>query len=168
MAEPKTIPVGKISGAFGVKGWLRVFSFTEPPGNILRYSPWLLLKNGTAKTVVVAESKSQGRYWLVRLEGLGDREQAAALAGSDVAIKPEQLPEPRAGEYYHADLIGLKVYNVQQIYLGEVDSVLTTGANDVLVLTGERERAVPFLQGHTVKNIDVAAGTLIVDWDADF
>jgi 16S rRNA processing protein RimM len=168
LAELKTITIGKVSGAFGLKGWLKVFSFTKPPANIFQYSPWLLIKNGVLTTVAVLESKSQGRHWLVRFEGIDDRDEAAALAGCDIAIKPEQLPKAAEGEYYHSDLIGLQVYNMEGIYLGDIATILATGANDVLMLKGERERAVPFLQGQTVKRIDLAAGTVLVDWDADF
>ena len=88
--------------------------------------------------------------------------------GWDVYISHEQLPTLAQNEYYWADLIGLDVENLEGFQLGKVDSLIETGANDVLVVKGERELAVPFLQGQTVKSIDLAAGKMIVDWDADF
>ncbi|MGR8981721.1 MAG: ribosome maturation factor RimM [Gammaproteobacteria bacterium] len=164
----KDIGVGKISGAFGVKGWIKIFSYTDPIENILNYSPWTIRKGSAIRTVTVIDGKLQGRSVVALLEGIGDRDQAQALAGFDVFIKQEQLPEASAGEYYWSDLVGLKVETTQGVDLGVVDSLLATGANDVLIVHGERDRAIPFLQGQTIKNIDFDSGKIIVDWDPEF
>ncbi len=168
MSARKDINVGRISGVFGVKGWFKVFSFTNPRENILSYSPWLLKKGGEIKQLDVIDGALHGKAVIAQLDGIIDRDQAAGCVGWDIFITHNQLPETTEGEYYWSDLVGLKVETVEGVQLGVVDSLLETGANDVLVVQGERERAIPFLQGQTIINIDLDAGTMIVDWDPEF
>ncbi|MGJ0428314.1 ribosome maturation factor RimM [Methylobacter sp.] len=168
MSARKDINVGRISGVFGVKGWLKVFSFTDPRENILSYSPWLLKKGGEIKQLDVIDGALHGKAVIAQLDDIIDRDQAAGFVGWDIFITHNQLPETTEGEYYWSDLVGLKVETVEGVQLGVVDSLLETGANDVLVVQGERERAIPFLQGETIINIDLDAGTMIVDWDPEF
>ncbi len=160
---------GQISGVFGVKGWVKVFSFTQPRENILQYSPWLLQKNNQISEIKVIAGQRHGNAVVAELEGITDRDAAVALMGSEILIRRQQLPEPKAGEYYWADLVGLKVYTESGVELGKVDHLLETGANDVLVvIDGETERLIPFLQKQTVLKIDLDSGEMIVDWDPDF
>lgn len=168
MSEPKQINVGKVSGTFGVKGWVKVFSFTDPRDNILSYSPWLLKKGSESKTVKVIDGKLQGKTLVAQLEGVVDRDLAEALLGWEVLITQNQLPATKAGEYYWSELIGLQVENLQGVDLGTVDSLLETGANDVLIIRGDRERAIPFIQGQQVIEIDLNQGKMKVDWDPEF
>jgi 16S rRNA processing protein RimM len=168
LSESQLIVVGKISGLFGVKGWVKVYSFTEPRENILRYSPWLLQKGAEQKQVEVVAGNLQGKAVVACLKGIDDRDVAATLNGYEILIDPTVLPKAAEGEYYWRDLIGLQVETEQGISLGKVDYLLETGANDVLVVQGDRERLIPFLQGQFVKHIDLQAGKMIVDWDAEF
>ena len=168
MSGQQEINVGEISGVFGIKGWVKIFSFTAPRENILGYSPWLLKKGSEIKQVDVLAGQLQGKSLVAQLDGVTDRDQAAALIGWSIFISQSQLPKAAAGEYYWSDLIGLKVETVEGIQLGVVESLLETGANDVVVIQGERERAIPFLQGQTVISIDLDAGKMIVDWDPEF
>jgi len=168
LADQKQIIVGKISGVFGVKGWIKVFSFTDPRENIFNYSPWLLKKGSDCKTVKLVDGKLQGKTVVAQLDGFTDRDQAQALLGWDVLITQDQLPETGAGEFYWSELIGLEVENLQGIRLGVIDSLLETGANDVLIIQGDRERAIPFIQGQTVIEINLNLGRMIVDWDSEF
>ena len=168
MSGQQHINVGKISGVFGVKGWVKVFSFTDIRENILNYSPWLLKKDSETRLVAVIDGKLQGKAVVAQLDGVNDRDRAASLMGWDIFITPDQLPKVAKGEYYWSDLIGLNVETDLGVQLGVVDSLLETGANDVLVVKGERERAIPFLQGKTIINIDLDAGKIVVDWDPDF
>lgn len=163
-----TVGVGKISGVFGVKGWLKIFSDTSPKENILNYSPWLLTKAGLTKTVEVVAGRVHGGGIIAQLKGVDDRNQAETLIGSEILIRREQLPATAEDEYYWSDLIGLEVVTTEGVRLGVVDHLLETGANDVMVIAGERERALPFLQGSTVVSIDTGAGKIVVDWDPDF
>jgi 16S rRNA processing protein RimM len=162
------INVGKISGVFGVKGWVKVFSYTDPRDNILSYSPWLLKKGDQIKTVNVVDGQLQGKTIVAQLADINDRDQAAALMGWEIFITQDQLPRPAKGEYYWSELIGLQVETVDGVRLGVVDSMLETGANDVIIVKGERERVIPFLQGGTIIKVDLDAGKIIVDWDPDF
>jgi len=160
---------GEISGVFGVKGWVKVYSFTDPRENILRYSPWLLRKNNQTREVKVTKGQRHGHAVVASLEGVHDRDDALSLIGSEILIHKSQLPRPEHGEYYWADLIGLKVETVTGVSLGVVDHLLETGANDVMVVRdGETERLIPFLQQQTVLRIDLDAGLMLVDWDPDF
>lgn len=168
MAEQKQINVGKISGTFGVKGWVKVFSFTDPRENIFSYSPWLLKKGSESKTVKVVDGKLQGKTLVAQLDGVIDRDQAEALLGWEVLITQNQLPATKAGEYYWSELIGLQVENLQGVHLGTVDSLLETGANDVLIIRGDRERAIPFIQGQHVIEVDLNQRKIKVDWDPEF
>lgn len=148
---------------------MKVFSHTQPRENILNYSPWLLIKNGKGEAFKVVDGYRHGNAVVAQLEGIDDRDAAAALMGREIRIRREQLPKPKSGEYYWADLVGLRVENAAAVYLGVVDHLLETGANDVLVvIDGEIQRLIPFLQNHTVISIDLDAKQMVVDWDPDF
>ncbi len=168
MTEQQRIGVGKITGVFGVKGWVKVFSDTSPKENILTYSPWYLEKGNNSKLVKVIDGRVQGKAIVAQLEDIDDRDQAELLAGWNISIAREQLPEIGADEYYWSDLIGLKVKTVNGEDLGVVDYLMETGANDVLVIKGDQERLIPFVQGQTVLKIDLEAGEIQVDWDPEF
>jgi len=160
----RLIVLGRIAGLYGVRGWVRVFSETEPRENILRYSPWLL--DGAAH--VVAEGRTHGKGLVVRLQGCDDRDQAAELIGRDIRVRRDQLPPARPDEFYWADLEGLQVQTVAGDQLGRVSHLFDTGANDVLVVKGDRERLLPFVWDDIVKDVDFASGTITVDWDPGF
>ncbi len=168
MSEQQHISVGKISGVFGIKGWVKVFSFTDPRENILTYSPWLLKKGDETKTVNVVDGQLQGKTIVAQLTDINDRDQAASLMGWVIFITQDQLPKAAKGEYYWSELIGLNVETIDGVQLGVVDSLLETGANDVIIVQGERERVIPFLQGQTIINVDLDAGKIVVDWDPEF
>ena len=168
MSNQQQINVGKISGVFGIKGRVKVFSFTECRENILSYSPWLLKKDSETRLVNVIDGKLQGKAVVAQLDGVNDRDQAASFMGWDIYITPGQLPKAAKDEYYWSDLIGLNVETDLGVQLGVVESLLETGANDVVIVKGERERVIPFLQGQTIIAIDLEAGRMVVDWDPDF
>jgi len=168
LSEQQHISVGKISGIFGIKGWVKVFSFTDPRENILTYSPWLLKKDDRTKTLNVIDGQLQGKTIVAQLADIDDRDQAANLMGWDIFISRDQLPKAAKGEYYWSELIGLNVETIDGIQLGVVDSLLETGANDVVIVRGERERVIPFLQGQTIIDVELDTGKLIVDWDPEF
>lgn len=168
MTGEQLINVGRISGVFGVKGWVKIFSYTEDKENILRYSPWQLAKSGVNKTIKVIDGAVHGKLIIALLDGINDRDQAALLIGREIFIEPGQLPETDEGEYYWSDLVGLNVETVTGVPLGVVDSLLETGANDVVIVSGDRQRAIPFLQGQTIIAVDLQAGKMTVDWDPDF
>jgi len=168
LSNQQQINVGKISGVFGVKGWVKVFSFTDNKENILNYSPWLLKKDSETRLIKVIDGKLQGKAVVAQLEAVNDRDQAASLMGWDIFITPDQLPKAAKDEYYWSDLIGLSVETSLGVQLGVIESLMETGANDVVIIKGDRERVIPFLQGQTIISIDLDNTRMIVDWDPDF
>ena len=164
----RLIPVGRISGVYGVRGWVRIFSWTRPRDNIVSYQPWYLKQGDSWTEVRLAEGRGHGKGVVARLEGCTDREAAHKLIGAEIAVSREQMPDTGPDEYYWHDLQGLQVINLQDELLGRVDHLLETGANDVLVVSGERERLIPFVTGQTVQDVDLDAGVIRVDWDKDF
>lgn len=169
MSATELISVGEISGVFGIKGWVKVFSLTDPRENILTYSPWILKKGSEVKEVKLIDGKRQGKSVVASIEGISDRNVAESFCGWEILINKSQLPETEEGVYYWADLVGLLVQTEQGVNLGVVDYLLETGANDVLVVKDdEQERLIPFINGQVVKKIDLAGKQMIVDWDPDF
>jgi 16S rRNA processing protein RimM len=169
LPECELISVGEISGVFGIKGWVKIFSLTEPRENILSYSPWIIRKGDKSRVVKLANGKRQGKTVVACIEGVSDRDIAATYSGWEILIKKSQLPKPEKGEYYWADLVGLNVKTEQGISLGEVDYLIETGANDVLVVKKDKEEClIPFLQEQVIKKIDLSDNLMVVDWDPDF
>lgn len=172
------VTVGKLSGLFGVKGWVKIFSNTQPKENILTYSPWFLKRDGQWQEFKLLEGKSHGKGVIAQLSGCTDRDIAAKLIGSEIAIKREQLAKPESGEYYWNDLIGLLVTNLDGIELGNIVSMLETGANDVMIIheaknakdeKGKvRERLIPFISEEVIQEVNLEQGFVTVDWDVDF
>ncbi|MCK4742853.1 MAG: ribosome maturation factor RimM [Sulfuriflexus sp.] len=162
------IVVGKIAGVFGVQGWCKVFSHTSPRENILQYSPWYLKRDGEWQSIKVKQGRKQGKGIVAKLESINDRDDAAALNGIEIAIKQSQLPDLPKDEYYWSDLIGLEVETVTGVQLGKVAEMMATGANDVLIIKGDQEILIPFLQPDVVTEVDIKAGLIKVDWDPEF
>ena len=166
--ERKRIVIGKVGGPFGVKGWVKLLSWTEPRDGMFEYSPWLLKSGDTWKEWEVAEGHAHGKGVIARFEGVTDRDQAMALMGAEIAVWRDQLGQPKPGQYYWADLVGLDVQLEGGRSLGKVQGLMATGSNDVLVVKGDRERLIPFIQGQVIKRVDLAQGLIQVDWDPDF
>lgn len=164
------IPVGKISGAFGVKGWVKVYSFTEPRANILEYSPLFLSRQGEWIEIKVSGGHLQGKGLVMGIANVTDRDQVQPLIGAELAIKKDQLEPTEEDEFYWADLMGLSVENLDGDLLGQVDHLLETGANDVLVVKAKEgtERLIPFVMDEIVKLVDLDNKLIRVDWDKDF
>jgi 16S rRNA processing protein RimM len=161
------VVMGRVSAPHGIKGWIKVQPFTQKMDGLLGYPEWWLARDGEWRQHRIAESVVHGTLVLARVEGCSDREAAAALKGAEVAIPRRLLPENREGEYYWSDLLGIEVLNRRGERLGRVAKVLETGANNVLVLEGEKERLVPFVD-NVILNVDLARGCLSVDWELDY
>lgn len=161
------IRVGHILGAQGIKGWVKVYSHTSPRENIVNYGPWLLERDGRRDWIDVS-GRLQGRHVVAKLDGVDDRNQAEALAGCEIYINARQLPRLPAGDYYWSDLIGLEVETLRAEPLGVIESMLETGADDVMVLAGDRERLIPFVIDEIVREIDLDARRMVVDWSPEF
>ena len=166
MSAHKHVALGYISAVHGIKGWVKVHAWTRPMEAILEYQPWLL---GEEKSPVkIIDGRKQGKGLVALLPGYDDREQAITLVGQQLFIQHDQLPPTAKDEYYWSDLEGLEVHTTKGDVLGRVEKLMETGANDVLVIRGEREHLVPFIQGQYVKRVDLEGGTIEVDWDPEF
>lgn len=172
-AADELIVLGKIFSVHGVRGEVKVYSFTDPLDNVLDYPRWTLTRDGEVKQVEVASGRVQGKFLVVKLKGLDDRDVARTYAGFEIRVPESELPELEEDEFYWHQLEGLSVINQDGQLLGKVDHLLETGANDVMVVkpcTGsldDRERLLPYTE-QCVQAINLDAGEMRVDWDADF
>ncbi|MEO5962723.1 MAG: ribosome maturation factor RimM [Thermomonas sp.] len=165
----RMITVGRLHGAFGVRGEVKLESFTDPAHAIGSYQPWQLRDvRGNTRSCDSVQVRVGGKGMIATIPGIEDRDAAEALKGTDVLVPRSTLPAPAPGEYYWVDLEGLRVLNLEGVDFGTVSHVFSTGANDVLAVQGERERMIPFLIPDYVASVDFAAGLVTVDWDADF
>jgi len=159
--------LGRISGLFGVKGWVKVYSYTEPREAVLDYDRWLLSGKNGWQEATVAEGQRHGKTVIVRITGYDDRDQAVGLIGTEIGVPRDELPKADSDHYYWSDLEGLSVVHRDGTELGKVDHLLETGANDVMVVKGETERLVPFVMDKVVLGVDLAKGEIRVDWEWD-
>jgi len=164
MSDLRRIEVGRLGAAHGVRGWLRVQSFTDPPQRLFEWQRWRL-QSGTE--VNVLESRPQGNGWIARLEGIEDRDAAGRLSGQVVLVDRDELPATTGREYYRADLVGFEARNLEGVLLGVVDHFIDTPGNAVMVIRGTREYLVPMSAQH-LRSVDQQARRLIVDWPEDF
>ena len=160
------VSLGYISGVHGLKGWVKVFSYTDPREAIGDYNQWWL--SGRPEPFDVLDARRHGKTVIALLEGVSTVEQATALVEQEITVPRSALPPARGEQYYWVDLLGLEVKTTGGLSLGRVDKMIETGANDVMVVRGDRERLVPFVFGQYVKQVDVPGGTIEVDWDPDF
>jgi len=177
MSQSSYITLGEISGVLGVKGWVKVFSHTDPRVKITEYDQWFLRKKDQDwYSLKVLNGRKQGKNIVAQLEGINTREQAEALKGVQIAIQERQLEVLPENEYYWKDLIGLNVETTQGIDLGKIDWIFNTGSNDVLTIkevsrkdNKERvERLLPFLMDDVVISINIKDNLMVVDWDPEF
>jgi len=162
-AQP--VSLGRVSGVFGVDGWVKLFSYTEPREAIYGYEGCLLQQEDGWQSLNWKQGRRQGKTLVAQIDGIDDRDSAESLVGAEIGIWREDLPEAGGDNFYWADLQGLTVVNKDGDKLGVVASLMATGANDVLVVKGAREILIPFVTGHTVLNVDLAAGVIRVDWE---
>lgn len=179
MAE-QLVTMGRIVAPYGIKGWIKIQPFTQQQQGLLDYPRWQVGRDGEWQLRVVEAAKVHGATVVAKLEGVTGREQAEALQGMRIAVSRDDFPAPATNEFYWSDLVGLKVVNVAGVTLGSVTRVFETGANDVLVVedkvagevanevaANQRERLLPFIEP-VIRQVDIAGGTIIVDWDADY
>jgi 16S rRNA processing protein RimM len=162
------VVLGRISGLFGVQGWVKVYSYTEPREAVLDYGRWLLSGKDGWRAATVAEGQRHGKTIIARLAGVVDRDQAAELVGTEIAVPRDEMPETGSGEFYWSDLESLAVVHRDGTELGRVDHLIETGANDVMVVVkGEQERLIPFVMDKVILGVDLDKGEIEVDWEWD-
>lgn len=165
------VGLGYINGVYGVRGWVKVYSWTQPREQILNYGTWALGNSESEPPAVDAplfsvSGRRQGKGIVARLAGIDDRDAAAALSGAHIFVRRSALPAPAPDEYYWTDLTGLSVQTRAGEVLGTVSAMMETGANDVIVLDGGANRLIPFVRDSVVLDVDLQAGVIIVAWDA--
>ncbi len=159
--------MGRIAAPFGIKGWVKVQSYTEDPGTLMDFESWRVGRGEQQMHYSVEAVQDHGKALVAKLAGIDDRDAAFALRGQEISVAKSALPPPEENEFYWSDLIGLKVINRQGIELGKVDSLMESGTNDLLVVKGTREHLIPFIAAFVGK-VDLAGGTIEVDWGEDY
>ncbi len=184
-SDKKYIMLGKLNAHHGVKGWLKVFSYTDPKQNILSYSDVFLFKDRQVaeeshslpywKKVKLVNGRLQGKGVVVHIDGYNNREAATELIGSSIGVLRDSLAKLDEGDFYWVDLIGLKVINQEGMALGNITDMLPTAANDVMIVKPsvindglQEEYLIPYIMGQYVFDVDLDAGIVQVDWDIDF
>lgn len=172
------VVVGRLTQPYGLKGWIKVHSFTEPRENLLGYSVCQMQYQGKWQAAAVEAGKEHGKGLIIKLKGVETPEQARLYSGCELAVPASELPPLEDDEIYWHQLEGLRVIvddpQRGELLLGEVDHLFETGANDVVVVKAcegsldDRERLLPYLPQQVIVAIDLAAGTMKVDWDPDF
>jgi 16S rRNA processing protein RimM len=168
------ILVGKINAVYGLKGWVKVYSYTDPKEQIFAYVPWTLKRGSKTQQIKIEKGKVHGKGLVVLAEGFVDRTEAESLIGNEIWVDKELIPDLADGDYYWAQLEGLNVLNQAGELLGTVSHLLETGANDVLVVAAtkesidDKERLIPYVENEVVLNIDLEANEILVAWQADF
>jgi len=163
------VVVGKVSGVFGIKGWVKVLSHTRPRDNLLDFDPWLIHGADGWRSCRVLDSGHSGGALTVKLDAAQTRDAAQVLVGKEIAVQRSQLPRLPAGQYYWFELVGLRVVTATGREFGRVTGLLETGANDVLEVEGSGNRMlIPFVPGAVVESVDRGAGCIQVNWDPEY
>jgi 16S rRNA processing protein RimM len=163
VSDSRRIEVGRLGAAHGVRGWVRVQSFTDPPRRLFEWKRWFI---GDREWNLL-DARPQGNGWVALLEGIVERDAASRLAGQMILVERDQLPPPGSREHYRDDLVGFEVRNLEGALLGVVDHFVDTPANAVMVIKGAREHWVPVTPQH-LREIRAVARALVVDWPEDF
>ncbi len=170
------VVLGKLTSSYGVKGWLKVYSYTSPMEGVLDYPEWVLRRGERLERRQLVQGRRHGKGLVAQIEGVDSREGAEALAGAEILIPKAELPELEGDDFYWYELVGLRVVTADGVVLGRIDHLFETGANDVMVVKGGleadaidgRERLLPFLPEEVILEVDLEKGVMTVDWDPEF
>ena len=166
-ASDRIVVLGKIAGSFGVKGWVKVKSYTEPVDNILSYEVWQLGRTGQWTPIRIEDARVTDKGVLAKLEGIGSPEEARLKVGLELGVWRSEMPPPDPGEYYLSDLEGIEAVSATGEVLGRVDHFRSTPGGTVMVIQGEQEHWVPFVKERIVK-VELDASRIVLDWSADW
>jgi 16S rRNA processing protein RimM len=159
--------MGRVLGAFGVQGWIRVRPYTQSPGGLGEFARWVVRSPQGWREVAVEEFELHAKGPVARLAGCADRTAAERMRGVEIAVPRAALGEAEEGTLYQVDLLGLEVRDEQGRVLGEVDGFIETGGASVMVVKGGTQRLIPFVADY-VKAVDREARRITVDWKADY
>jgi len=171
----KDVTLGKVGAVYGIKGWLKIHSFTDDQEAILDYFPWSLKLGNKIQSVDITDWRKHNNGLVVKVAGIDDRDIAQKLVGSEIFVSEEALSDLPEGEFYWRDLIGMAVVTDKGYDLGQVSDIMETGANDVLVVKanlkdgfGKKERLIPYLMDQVILSISAEDKQICVDWDPGF
>lgn len=171
----KEVILGKVGAVYGIKGWLKIHSFTDEQEAILDYFPWSLKLGNNIQSVEITDWRKHNNGLIVKVGKIDDRDEAQALVGSEILVSESSLPELPEGEFYWRDLMGMSVVTTNGYDLGQVSDIMETGANDVLVVKanlndgfGKKERLIPYLFEQVVQSVSTENKQICVDWDPGF
>lgn len=175
IAPKQPIILGTIGSAYGIHGWLKVFSSTETAESIFDYQPWIIQQVSQWQFVELEDWKHYSQHLIIKIKGINDRDAASFLTHCKIIVNSEQLPPLEGDDYYWKDLIDCQVITTTGYELGKVVDMMETASNDVMVvkanlkdLFGMKERLVPFLHGQVIKKVDLTARVIKADWDPSF
>ncbi len=163
----RVVVLGKVAGTFGVQGWVKINSFTDPPDNILEYEELLIGGSGGWTQVELEAGRVTGKGVLGKIKGIETPEEARTRVGAELGVWRSHMPPPAPGEYYWSDLEGLEAESVSGERLGKVDHFRSTPAGTLIVIRGEREIWVPFVKDRIAK-VDLTGGRIVLDWSTDW
>ena len=167
MKNDKNVFVGRVSSPHGIKGWLKVVSYTDPIENILSYKEWFIINEGDSKkTFSIEDSRIQGKKIIVKLDGIEDRDGAEDLKNKEILVSRIDLPKLEENTFYWNDLLDLSVLDQKGKQIGKVDSLFETGSNDVLVIVNENKERflVPFIMEEVIRKVDLVKEFISIDW----
>lgn len=171
----KDVTLGKVGAVYGIKGWLKIHSFTDDQEAILDYFPWSLKLGNKIQSVDITDWRKHNNGLVVKVAGIDDRDAAQKLVGSEIFVSEDALSDLPEGEFYWRDLIGMAVVTDKGYDLGHVSDIMETGANDVLVVKanlkdgfGKKERLIPYLMDQVILSISAEDKQICVDWDPGF
>ena len=167
MIDQEKVVIGRVSSPHGLKGWLKILSYTDPVENIFSYKKILLKKKNDYLPFEVENYSISGKIIRMKLKGIDDRNQSEDIAECEILINRSDLPEISSDSYYWADLIGFQIKKESGEVLGILDSLLETGSNDVMVVIGisNNRILIPFINRDVIKTVDLESKIIIVDWD---
>jgi len=175
VSDVKKLVLGKVGAVYGIKGWLKIHSFTDIPDAIFDYSPWSLNLGGNSQSANITDWRRHNNGLIAKVAGIDERDQAQSLVGYEISVNPEDLPELPEGDYYWKDLMGMQVVTTKGYDLGVVSDMMETGANDVLVVKanlndgfGQKERLIPYLLEQVIISVSADKKQIEVDWDPGF
>ena len=167
-ANSAYVTIGRFGKTYGVKGWIKIQSYTEPTENILNYSPWFMQQDGQWVTINLETAKAHGNQLIAKLDGFEAPETVRRFTNVEIAIPRDDLPLVDTDENYLHDLLGLTVLNQEKVELGKIARYFDNGAQVILDISGEKRYLLPFVRENVILSVDLDAGIVHVEWDADF
>ena len=162
--SPPLIELGSVGAPYGVRGWIKVRSYTDPPERVFEKRRLQLVLRGRSETYQIESTGRSGGQLTAKLRGVDDRDQAKSLTGASIVVARDELPPRAAGDFYRTDLIGCDVVNRSGVRLGVVRCFIETPAQPIMVVQGQKEIWIPAVPQH-LQRVDLKARRVVVNWD---